>query len=62
VGLIPTAYGIGGVDYFIIPMAMALAWGLTTGTLFTLIWVPPAFGILEDLKLKFKRGPIRADS
>ena len=62
VGLIPTAYGIGGVDYFIIPMAMALAWGLTTGTLFTLIWVPPAFGILEDLKLKFKRGSISADT
>jgi multidrug efflux pump subunit AcrB len=54
VGLIPTAYGIGGVDYFIIPMAMALAWGLTTGTLFTLIWVPPAFGIIEELKEKLK--------
>ncbi len=62
VGLIPTAYGIGGVDYFIIPMAMALAWGLTTGTLFTLIWVPPAFGILEDLKQKFSKGKILANS
>lgn len=48
-GLVPTAYGIGGVDYFIIPMALALAWGLTTGTIFTLIWVPPAYAIAQAL-------------
>jgi multidrug efflux pump subunit AcrB len=49
-GLIPTAYGIGGVDYFIIPMAMALAWGLTTGTILTLYWVPPAYALVNDMK------------
>jgi multidrug efflux pump subunit AcrB len=54
-GLIPTAYGIGGVDYFIIPMALALAWGLSTGTVFTLYWVPPAYAIVEDIKLKWNR-------
>jgi multidrug efflux pump subunit AcrB len=48
-GLVPTAYGIGGVDYFIIPMALALAWGLTTGTILTLYWVPPAYAIVQDL-------------
>lgn len=53
-GLIPTAYGIGGVDYFIIPMALALAWGLSTGTLLTLLWVPPAYAIVEDLTAKVK--------
>lgn len=42
-GLVPTAYGIGGVDYFIIPMALALAAGLSTGTIFTLYWIPPAY-------------------
>ncbi len=47
-GLVPTAYGIGGSDYFIIPMAMALAWGLTTGTILTLIWVPPAYAVVEE--------------
>lgn len=53
-GLIPTAYGIGGVDFFIIPMALALAWGLSTGTLLTLLWVPPAYAIVEDLTAKVK--------
>jgi multidrug efflux pump subunit AcrB len=53
-GLIPTAYGIGGVDYFIIPMALALAWGLSTGTLFTLLWVPPAYAIVEEFTAKVK--------
>jgi multidrug efflux pump subunit AcrB len=48
-GLVPTAYGIGGVDYFIIPMALALAWGLTTGTILTLYWVPPAYAIVQTL-------------
>ena len=46
-GLIPTAYGIGGVDYFIIPMAMALAWGLSSGTILTLIWIPPAYALVS---------------
>lgn len=58
-GLIPTAYGIGGKDFFIIPMAMALAWGMTTGTILTLIWVPPAYAIVESVTQKFKR-PFRA--
>jgi len=55
-GLIPTAYGIGGVDYFIIPMALALAWGLSTGTILTLFWVPPAYAIVEDVKKRIFRG------
>ncbi|MFN9067849.1 MAG: efflux RND transporter permease subunit, partial [Bdellovibrionales bacterium] len=54
-GLVPTAYGIGGSDYFIIPMALALAWGLSTGTLLTLIWVPPAYGLVEDALSFFRR-------
>ncbi|MCE3010550.1 MAG: efflux RND transporter permease subunit [Proteobacteria bacterium] len=53
-GLIPTAYGIGGVDYFIIPMALALAWGLTTGTILTLYWVPPAYAIVQQLIARWK--------
>jgi len=47
-GLLPTAYGIGGNDALLIPMTLAMAWGLTSGTLLTLIWVPPAYAILED--------------
>ncbi|GAB4421031.1 MAG: hypothetical protein OHK0056_31770 [Bacteriovoracaceae bacterium] len=47
-GLLPTAYGIGGSDALLIPMTMAMAWGLTSGTILTLIWIPPAYAILED--------------
>ena len=52
-GLIPTAYGIGGKDSFIVPMA--LAWCLSTGSIFTLVWVPPAYAIVEGFKQRFSR-------
>jgi len=42
-------------------MTLAMAGGLTSGTLLTLIWVPPAYAILEDfnrlmIKLLSKLG------
>jgi multidrug efflux pump subunit AcrB len=48
-GLLPTAYGIGGTDAILVPMTLAMAWGLTSGTVLTLIWVPCAYAILEDV-------------
>ena len=48
-GLIPTAYGLGGADPMLIPMTMAMAWGLASGTFFTLVWVPCGYAILEDM-------------
>ncbi len=48
-GLIPTAYGIGGSDALLVPMTLAMAWGLTSGTILTLVWVPCAYAILEDV-------------
>lgn len=53
-GLLPTAYGIGGADEFIIPMTMALAWGLVSGTVLTVLWVPSAYAITEDVATKLK--------
>jgi multidrug efflux pump subunit AcrB len=47
-GLLPTAYGIGGSDAILIPMTLAMAWGLTSGTILTLVWVPCGYAILED--------------
>lgn len=47
-GLLPTAYGIGGNDALLVPMTLAMAWGLTSGTILTLVWVPAAYAILED--------------
>lgn len=51
-GLFPTAYGIGGSDAMLVPITMAMAWGLTTGTILTLIWVPAGYGIIEDFMKK----------
>lgn len=47
-GLFPTAYGIGGSDEMLIPITLAMAWGLTSGTILTLIFIPPAYAIIED--------------
>ena len=54
-GLLPTAYGIGGSDAILIPMTLAMAWGLTSGTILTLIWVPAAYAIIEDITQFFDR-------
>lgn len=39
-GLMPTAYGIGGSDRFIEPMVIALSYGIIASTLITLILIP----------------------
>jgi multidrug efflux pump subunit AcrB len=45
-GLIPTAYGfIGGFDYFISPMVLAITWGLIVGTLSVLIVIPVLYAV-----------------
>ncbi len=51
VGLLPTAYGWGGFDPFVAPMALALSWGLIFSTFITLFSVPAALGIAIDIKL-----------
>lgn len=56
-GLFPTAYGLGGADSMLIPMTLAMAWGLTTGTILTLIWIPAGFGIIEDFGKFVNRIP-----
>jgi multidrug efflux pump subunit AcrB len=53
-GLLPTAYGIGGNDPFLIPMAMAFAWGLTFSTILTLLIVPLQYYLVERGKLLLK--------
>ncbi|MEZ4816302.1 MAG: efflux RND transporter permease subunit [Bdellovibrionota bacterium] len=54
-GLIPTAYGIGGNDAMLVPMTLAMAWGLTSGTILTLAWVPAAYAISEDMSAYFEK-------
>ncbi len=46
VGLLPTAYGWGGSDPFVMPMALALSWGLMFATVITLITIPAAAAVV----------------
>lgn len=57
-GLLPTAYGIGGSDSMLVPMTLAMAWGLTSGTILTLIWVPCAYALLEDWSRFLRKIPL----
>ncbi|MDQ6993136.1 MAG: efflux RND transporter permease subunit [Mariprofundus sp.] len=50
VGLLPTAYGWGGHDPFVAPMALALSWGLMFSTVITLYSIPSALGVALDIK------------
>ncbi len=47
-GLFPTAYGWGGHEPFVAPMALSLAWGLTISMPMTLIMIPMTYLILDD--------------
>ncbi len=49
-GLVPTAYGIGGLDPFLVPMATSMAWGIIFGTLITLFATPMLYMIFTDLR------------
>jgi multidrug efflux pump subunit AcrB len=47
--LIPLAYGIGGTDPYMAPMALALGYGLLFATPLTLILVPCLYMIFHDI-------------
>lgn len=55
VGLLPTAYGWGGTDPFVAPMALALSWGLAFATLITLIVIPAALAASIDIAELFRK-------
>lgn len=55
VGLLPTAYGWGGSDPFVSPMALALSWGLAFATLITLIVIPAALAASYDVSQQIKK-------
>ena len=56
VGLLPLAYGIGGSDPYMAPMALALGYGLLFATPLTLILVPCLYMVFHDIGRKVKRG------
>jgi len=54
VGLMPVAYGLGGSDPFLKPMALAIVWGLVFGTVLTLLFVPSLYSIADEWVDKLK--------
>jgi multidrug efflux pump subunit AcrB len=53
-GVLPLAYGIGGTDYFISPMALALGYGLLFSTPLTLVLVPCLYMVWNDIGRIFR--------
>ena len=51
-GLVPTAYGIGGEDMYVKPLALVFAWGLIIATVNTLFVIPAIY--LSYLPLSFR--------
>jgi len=49
-GLLPLAYGIGGTDATMMPMALALGWGLLLATPLTLVLIPCLYMIGFDIR------------
>jgi len=58
-GLSTVAYGIGGKDPFLVPMAMALCWGLLFATGLTLIVIPCIYSIVDDIAVRIGYTPER---
>lgn len=55
VGLLPTAYGWGGHDRFVSPVALALSWGLVFATFVTLFVIPGVLAVGVDVSEKLKQ-------
>jgi multidrug efflux pump subunit AcrB len=58
VGLLPTAYGIGGKDGLIMPLTLAMAYGLLFATLITLVLTPSLLTIGHDIGHLLGRGTL----
>lgn len=59
-GLSTVAYGIGGSDPFLKPMALAISWGLLFATGLTLIVMPCFYAVIDDIALRlFRHGTVK---
>jgi len=50
VGVLPTAYGLGGYDSLLAEMMLTMGWGLAVGTLITLILIPAIYSFIITRK------------
>lgn len=48
-GLLPTAYGLGGRDPLLVPLSLAMGWGLLAGSILAIAWLPCGYLILHDI-------------
>mgnify|MGYP005623894203 CR=1 FL=1 len=52
-GLGPMAFGLGGKEPYLAPMAISIVWGLAFATILTLLIIPCFYMILDDFNDKF---------
>ncbi|MBA3066686.1 efflux RND transporter permease subunit, partial [bacterium] len=57
IALVPLIYGIGGEEPFLVPAAIAMAYGLLAATFLTLVIVPCVYLITEDIRVKLGIKP-----
>jgi multidrug efflux pump subunit AcrB len=57
-GLLPLAYGIGGRDVWMAPMALTLGYGILFATPLTLVLVPCLYVVRTDMMKLFKRKKV----
>lgn len=55
-GLVSVAYGIGGGDPFLKPMALSIMWGLFISTFMAITVTPCVYAIIDDVVHKVERG------
>jgi len=61
-GMLPIAFGMGADASFRQPMAIAVIGGLATSTLLSLIVIPAAYGVIDNLGKRFGLQPHRSGS
>ena len=54
-GLLPLAYGMGGTDEWMAPMALVLGYGILFATPLTLVLVPCLYIVRQDMLKLLKR-------
>ncbi|OAN11123.1 export membrane family protein [Photobacterium jeanii] len=52
VGLVPLAYGLGGYDNYMSPMALVVGWGCVISMLVTLLVIPSLYGYILQWKVR----------
>ena len=63
-GLIPMAYGLGGFDPYVAPMALAMGYGILFATPLTLLLLPCFLLATDDLRrlLRRKQAPMQGNA